>query len=125
MPKNKHTQALLDGVRTPQHASRKDGEKAIIAFLPVLAKLNQQASEEMVLAQTAEIAELDDELRGSFELYLQTAAAQKRICGELERHLRDLITTLRQRERYDAEIRPKAQKRGYETGLDPVAEDPA
>ncbi|MDQ3273624.1 MAG: hypothetical protein M3Q39_00980 [Actinomycetota bacterium] len=113
MPKNKHTQALLDEVKSPTHADRATGEKAVLAFLPTLTKLAQQAAEEMALTQTADMAEADEDLRARFELYRQTAGAQLRICGEIERHTRDLVTTLRQRERYDAEIREAARQQGY------------
>jgi hypothetical protein len=111
--KSTHTQALFDELKTPKHACRVDAEDAVLAFFPILTKLSQQASEDVSLAQTAEIAETDEELRGKLELFIQTAGAQKRIVSELEKHLRDLVATLRQRDRYDQLVRPVAKARGY------------
>lgn len=110
---NQHSQKLLSEIKSPTHAGRKEGEAAILAFLPVLSQLAHQAAEERALVQLAEISEEDDELRSRFELYAQTAGAQQGICTKIEKEVRDLMTTLRQRERYDADIRPVAVAKGY------------
>lgn len=113
MPPNPRTQALLDEVRSPKACGRSEVDDSVVAFLPVLAKARRQAAEMQSLAQHAEIVEDDDEIRGRMELYIQKAGAIQRICGKIEKELRDLATSFRNLERQDADVRERAQEKGY------------
>lgn len=113
MPTNPQTQALLDEVKAPTRAKRPDVEAKILDFLPTVAAAGEQGGRTLTLAQLAEIAEEDPELRARLPLYAQTGGALRRIATEAEAKLMELIQALRQMERYDADVRPQAKAKGY------------
>lgn len=110
---NPHTQALLDEVRAPKHARKKDVDLAIVALIPTLAKVSQEAAEIQLLAQLAEVAEDDPEVRGRLDQYVRKATSLQRLCREIEKSTRDLLTCFRNLQDADTEIRAKAKDAGY------------
>lgn len=115
MPQNAKTQALLDSVKKPKHASRADVDASVIdALMPLITKCHQEAAELQLLVYQARNTEPDADLSGRFEQVLQTARSIQRVAKDLEKSGAELMLCFAQLDRYDADIRSLAVEKGYE-----------
>lgn len=113
MPKNAATQRLLDEIRTPTHAGRKTAETAILNFYDAIEPIRQQVLTFRSASQRAKLSEDDTEVREHMGQIHETVGAMENHLKELERAADRLAADFEQMERYEAIVRPVADKNGY------------